>query len=72
MLGLSELTPLVREAYERHSIDEALGTFQQFEEEDMAFDGRGAQRHPSWMQNEYTPFGDIVEELSAWQQFRKP
>ena len=71
MLGLTELTPLVREAYERHSIDEAFGTFQQFKEDDLAFAGQNPQQRPAWMQNEYTPFGDIIEELSTWQQFRQ-
>ncbi len=67
MLGLIELKPLVREAFQHNFIDSDLGTFRQFEEEEIAYRPDASLR---WMDDDYSLFGDVVDELSAWDEWR--
>jgi hypothetical protein len=67
-LGLEELRPLVREAFDRGSIEEGWLSYEDFEE-DLAY----AMAHPekpyqSW-ERQPLPFEDTVAELSRWYGF---
>ena len=68
MLGLTDLKPLVAQAFQRGSIDSTWLGFEHFEQ-DLAH----AVEHcgtASYMENrEYALFGDTVEELSRWYGF---
>jgi hypothetical protein len=68
LLALSELAPLVREAFHRGLIDETMTTLEDFE------DGlkRACAGHPlrSWEHEEFEPFGDVIDELSDWAGFK--
>lgn len=68
MLGLTELTVLVKRAFDRGFIDRHWLAF-----EDFHADVEWAARHPEMVrvsQNvEYTLFGDTIEELSRWYGF---
>jgi hypothetical protein len=67
MLGLAELKSLVKQAFERGSIEAFWLSFEHFEH-DLAH----AIENPDWRNgsgNEYTLFGDTIEELSAWYGF---
>lgn len=68
MLGLTDLKPLVAQAFQRGSIDSIWLGFEHFEQ-DLAH----AVEHGStlsYMENrEYALFGDTVEELSSWYGF---
>jgi uncharacterized protein len=68
MLGLEDLRPLVKQAFERGSVDPSWLGFEHFEE-----DLRKALEHPDaspWLDDdEYALFGDVVEELSTWYSF---
>jgi hypothetical protein len=68
MLGLTELKILVRSAFDRGFIDPHWLSF-----EDFQADVEWAARHPeialSSKGDEYTLFGDTVEELSRWYGF---
>jgi hypothetical protein len=68
MLGLRDLVPLVKEAFERGFIDPHWLTFKHFEE-----DLNGGKRSPAELfrlgDPEYTLFGDTIEELSTWYAF---
>ncbi len=68
MLGAEELTPLVKQAFERGSIDPQWLGFADFEQ-DLA----RARAHPDrpWPHNngEFTLWGDTVAELSTWYGF---
>jgi uncharacterized protein DUF1186/SEC-C motif-containing protein len=67
MLGLSELKPLVKQAFERGSIDPGWLGFEDFEQDlQCAIDG---EVPPSWAKDEYELFGDTIEELSSWAAF---
>jgi len=65
MLGLVELVPLVRQAFDRGLIPSDLLSFEDFAEElDRVRAGRPA---PEWHgDREFEPFGDTIEELSSW------
>jgi hypothetical protein len=65
MLGLVELVPLVREAFDREFIDPVWMSFEEFEE-DMARTVAG-EPAPEWqLGDEFDLFGDTLEELSSW------
>ena len=68
LLALTELEPLVREAFRRGFIDGILTSLKNFEDAlRRARAGRPLQ--PS-QQDEYEPFGDVIEELSSWAAFK--
>jgi hypothetical protein len=68
MLGLTELKMLVKRAFDRGFIDRYWIGFEEFEH-----DVEWAARHPDMPRSldgdEYTLFGDTVEELSCWYGF---
>jgi len=69
MLGLAELEPLVAEAFKRSSIAPYEMDF-----EDFAKDLKYGIEHPGAppryaADNEFTLFGDTIEELSTWAAF---
>jgi len=70
MLGLAELKPQVEQAFARGFINNAWLEFKHFERDlQHAIDHPGAPplHGPD---NEYTLFGDTIEELSGWYSFR--
>jgi hypothetical protein len=68
LLALTELAPLVREAFGRGLIDETATSLKNFED-DLR---RACTGHPlqPWEHKEYEPFGDVVDELSNWAGFK--
>ena len=66
MLGLTELTILVKRAFDRGFIDQQWLSFEHFQQ-----DLEWAIRHPGRRRrrSELTLFGDTVEELSGWYGF---
>jgi hypothetical protein len=67
LLGLSDLKPLVRQAFELGYVSPGNLRFEDFEE-----DLQRAIEHPAapWMfEDHYVPFDDTVEELSRWVAF---
>jgi hypothetical protein len=68
MLGIEELKPLVRQAFDRGFISPSWTTFDYFER-DLAH-GVAHPGRPGWQNDgEYTLFGDTVAELSTWYCF---
>jgi Protein of unknown function (DUF1186)/SEC-C motif len=68
LLALTELAPLVREAFRRGLIDEMATSLKNFEDDlRQACAGRPLQ---SWQRQEYEPFGDVIDELSGWAGFK--
>jgi hypothetical protein len=68
MLGLADLAPRVKDAFERGVIDRSWLAYGDFEE-DLAY----ALAHPdaphkNW-DSEYSPFADTIGELSKWYGF---
>ena len=64
MLGLVELVPLVRDAFERGFISRGWLSFEDFQED---IDGVIAREPASrFSKPEFDLFGDTVEELSSW------
>jgi hypothetical protein len=64
ILGLAELEPLVKEAFQRGFIDESDLRFRDFEEDlRRACAGHAVEE---WRRKEFEPFGDVIEELSRW------
>jgi hypothetical protein len=68
LLALTELEPLVRQAFRRGFIDETMTRLKDFED-DLK---RACAGHPvqPWQQKEYEPFGDVIDELSNWAGFK--
>jgi hypothetical protein len=68
MLGLTELKVLVKRAFDRAFIDRQWLSFEHFQH-----DVEWAARHPDMAQSskgdEFTLFGDTVDELSRWYGF---
>jgi hypothetical protein len=68
MLGLSELSPLVKQAFTRGFIDPTWMKYKHFEEDLAAWSA-----HPDGPTErdaeEYSLFGDFVEEMSGWPAF---
>ena len=68
-LGLTELKPLVREAFDRGSIETEWLAFQDFENDlQHAVDHPDAE--PLYPDGDLTLFGDTVAEMSGWDCFR--
>ncbi|HEY1544325.1 MAG TPA: DUF1186 domain-containing protein [Xanthobacteraceae bacterium] len=65
MLGLVELVPLVRQAFERKFISPGSLSFEDFEE-DLEGALAGEATFGSLRAPEFDLFGDTVEELSSW------
>ncbi len=66
-LGMSELKPLVRQAFERGFIRPSWLNFRDFEGDlQRAIDG---ELQPRQRSDEYQLFGDTIEELSGWAAF---
>ena len=69
MLGLSELTILVRRAFDRGFIDRSWIGFEDFQRNlGWAVKHPGVPRHPQ--SDQFTLFGNTVDELSRWHGFR--
>jgi hypothetical protein len=64
-LGFADLTPLVKEAYARGSIDETWRDFEGFERNLQRADAH-PDEEPLSHGVELRPFGDTVDELSHW------
>jgi hypothetical protein len=68
MLGLSDLTDLVKKAFARGFIDNHVLGFDHFEQDvRRGIERLGEPWHPD--DYEYTLFGDSIDELSAWYCF---
>jgi hypothetical protein len=68
MLGLSELAPRVKDAFDREMIDPTWMAFRHFER-DLAYAlAHPEAPHPNWDRG-YSLFGDTVAELSRWYSF---
>jgi hypothetical protein len=67
-LALTELEPLVREAFRRGFIDETMTRLNEFED-DLK---RACAGHPvqPWQRTEYEAFGDVIDELADWTGFK--
>ncbi len=65
ILGLSEMEMLVKQAFDRGSIDQSWLTYQHFTDALQRSIGRTSTELP----NDYAPFGDVIEELSTWSSF---
>jgi hypothetical protein len=67
MLGLSELTPLVKQAFERGFIGPSSIKFKDFEQDlQRTIEGKA---QPWAATDEFELFGDTIEELSSWAAF---
>jgi Protein of unknown function (DUF1186)/SEC-C motif len=68
MLGLSELQTLVKRAFDRGFVAQEWLCFEDFREDlDRGIERPGAPRYPD--HDEYTLFGDTIDELSGWYAF---
>jgi hypothetical protein len=63
-LGLAELRPQVKEAFERRWIDPFGQSFEDFEQDLNAT--LKCPDAPAWYLEQHPPLGDIVETLSTW------
>ena len=68
MLGLAELTSLVKKAFDRGFIDRQWLKFEHFEK-DLQHAVQRAGDAGRFDDKEYSLFGDTVEELSTWYGF---
>ena len=68
-LGLTELKPLVQQAFQRGSIDPEWLTFEDFEE-DLQYSVDHPAAEPLNLDGKLTLFGDTIEELSSWDAFK--
>ncbi|MBV8825210.1 MAG: DUF1186 domain-containing protein [Hyphomicrobiales bacterium] len=68
-LGLTELRPLVKQAFERGSVEPTWLSFEDFEEDlKAAVDYPEA---PLWFVERFPPLDDVVEEFSSWPSFKE-
>jgi hypothetical protein len=68
MLGLSNLETLVKRAFDRGFVGEEWLCFEDFREDlDRAVERPGEPRYPD--HDEYTLFGNTIDELSGWYAF---
>jgi hypothetical protein len=70
MLGLHEMKPLVREAFDRESIAPGWMEFKHFEE-DLAWTLEHPGEPPPHPDGEYSLWSDTVGEMSTWAGFSK-
>lgn len=68
-LGLTELKPLVLQAFQRKSIDPTWLTFENFEE-DLQYSVDHPEAEPLNADSDLTMFGDTVAEMSEWDSFK--
>ena len=68
-LGLTELKPLAKQAFQRGSIDPEWLRFRDFEE-DLQYSVEHPGAEPLNADCDLTPFGDTVAELSGWDGFK--
>ena len=68
-LGLAELKPLVKQAYQRNSIDPEWLTFKDFEE-DLQYSVDHPEAEPLNPDGNLAAFGDTIDELSWWDAFK--
>jgi hypothetical protein len=67
MLGLNELKSLVQEAFDRGFVDRQNLSFSDFEDDlERGINQPGV---PQYNNNEYTLFGNVIEEFSTWYCF---
>ena len=69
-LGLAELRPLVKQAFDRGSVDPTWLSFEHFEEDlnaALACPGEA----PPWFVERFLPFDDVVEEFASWPSFKE-
>lgn len=71
MLDLDDLVPQVRQAFQRGYIDRTWMRFSDFQQ-DLAEWRAGPAAIGELRIAEFTPFGDIVEELAGWPAFSEP
>ncbi len=64
LLGIEDLVPLVKAAFELQLIDPHWLAFRNFEE-----DLQNTLQRPDEISPEYRPFGDAIEEFSNWHGF---
>ena len=67
MLALDDLEPLVKEAFRRGFIDGMVATPADFENDLRR--ARAGEPVEEWQRGEYSPFGDVIDELSDWSYF---
>jgi Protein of unknown function (DUF1186)/SEC-C motif len=63
-LGLAELRPQVKQAFERGSVDPSWLSFEDFEEDLNAT--LEFPESPGWFLEVRAPFGDLLDEFSGW------
>jgi Protein of unknown function (DUF1186)/SEC-C motif len=63
-LGLTELRPQVKQAFERKSIDPMWLGYEHFEEDLNAT--LKSPDAPAWFLKQHPPLGDIIEKFSTW------
>lgn len=68
MLGLEELSPLVEKAFAHGFVDPELGSFRQFQADLQLMKTHPGTR-PALNDDQYAPLGNVIEELSRWDQF---
>ena len=68
-LGLTELKPLVKEAFQRRSIDPMWLRFKDFEE-DLQYSVDHPDAEPLHAGGDFSLFGETVAELSGWDGFQ--
>jgi hypothetical protein len=68
LLGLEELRPLVKQVFDRGSIDPMWLSYQEFEE-DLAYAIAHPEAPRTYAQDRFPLFGDTVEVLSKWYGF---
>lgn len=68
-LGLTELKPLVLQAFQRKSIDPTWLTFENFEEY-LQYSVDRPEAEPLNADSDLTMFGDTVAEMSEWDSFK--
>jgi hypothetical protein len=69
-LGLAELRPMVKQGFDRGSIDPSWLSFKDFEEDLDAALAR-PEEAPLWFVEQFPPFDDVVEEFASWPSFKE-
>jgi hypothetical protein len=67
-LGLAELRPLVKQAFDRGSIDPTWLSFTDFEK-DINAALECSEEAPLWFVEQFPPFEGIIEEFAPWPSF---
>jgi len=68
-LGLAELRPLVKQAFERGSVEPTWLSFEDFEEDMNA--ALECPEEPVWFVERFPALDDVVEEFSTWPSFKE-